>query len=586
MSTAVLNSDDSLDPLTVAALAGDHEAFGQLVSRYSGMVTGVAYAVLGDFARSEDAGQEAFLEAWRKRATLSDPRRFVAWVCSIARNRAIDAVRRSRRTTEPVATIASSPGEATTGVVAEPAESDSPVDRLASEEECALVWSTLDDLPESVRETMVLFYRSGQSTAEVAESLGQSEPTIRKRLSRGREMLRGELETLIGRTLERTAPRAAFAAAIMGGLSTSTASAATTAGIAGKAAGGTACQTVAGGWLAMFGFGPLLGLLGGLLGSGVGTYFSYRSSPYAGQRRTILAIAVASAVVLVVYLGLLTTLVGRQTSETPLPPATYTTRLVTLNFGFQAVLWLVIGLGLWHWRRQGQRAKAANEAIVDDYEAFAAFQRKLQPPRKESRQTLWGQPLWVVDFGQHADPLEGPLFKKPTVARGWVAIGNVAVGRVLAMGNVAVSPVAAVGTVAVAPLAVGAIGIGVLAVAGIAIGVMAIGGLGIGGLVAAGAAAGYYTEGGGILASHAPLAVAAERSDLVGFGARLLQLRGDALVKIAFAAIGLMVAGVVGLVAVSAVRSDDDSVADDSAAVEGGDERGNEEQNNDMPTDG
>ena len=40
--------------------AGNREAFAQLVDRYRGTVTGVAYSVLGDFARSEDAGQEAF----------------------------------------------------------------------------------------------------------------------------------------------------------------------------------------------------------------------------------------------------------------------------------------------------------------------------------------------------------------------------------------------------------------------------------------------------------------------------------------------------------------------------------------------
>ena len=42
-----------------ASLSGDTESYGRLVDRYSGVVTGVAYSVLGDFARSEDAGQEA-----------------------------------------------------------------------------------------------------------------------------------------------------------------------------------------------------------------------------------------------------------------------------------------------------------------------------------------------------------------------------------------------------------------------------------------------------------------------------------------------------------------------------------------------
>jgi DNA-directed RNA polymerase specialized sigma24 family protein len=46
-----------------SAMAGDKQAFGELVSQYAGLVTGIAYSVCGDFARSQDIGQEAFGEA-------------------------------------------------------------------------------------------------------------------------------------------------------------------------------------------------------------------------------------------------------------------------------------------------------------------------------------------------------------------------------------------------------------------------------------------------------------------------------------------------------------------------------------------
>ena len=59
-----------------ASQTGDRDAFAQLVDQYRGMVTGIAYTVLGDFARSEDAGQEAFLEAWQGLSSLNEPSKF------------------------------------------------------------------------------------------------------------------------------------------------------------------------------------------------------------------------------------------------------------------------------------------------------------------------------------------------------------------------------------------------------------------------------------------------------------------------------------------------------------------------------
>ena len=49
------------------------------------MVCGIALGILGDFAASEDAGQEAFLTAWRKFHELREPDRLRAWLGQIAR---------------------------------------------------------------------------------------------------------------------------------------------------------------------------------------------------------------------------------------------------------------------------------------------------------------------------------------------------------------------------------------------------------------------------------------------------------------------------------------------------------------------
>src|SRR6476469_4611335 len=82
--------------LARAAQRGDKRAFVEIVARHQAMVCGIALGILGDFAASEDAGQEAFLTAWRKIHELREPESFRAWLAQIARNAALGQLRRRR----------------------------------------------------------------------------------------------------------------------------------------------------------------------------------------------------------------------------------------------------------------------------------------------------------------------------------------------------------------------------------------------------------------------------------------------------------------------------------------------------------
>src|SRR5947207_7945249 len=79
-----------------AARRGDKRAFVEIVARHQAMVCGIALGILGDFAASEDAGQEAFLTAWRKFHELREPERLRGWLGQIARNAALGQLRRKR----------------------------------------------------------------------------------------------------------------------------------------------------------------------------------------------------------------------------------------------------------------------------------------------------------------------------------------------------------------------------------------------------------------------------------------------------------------------------------------------------------
>src|SRR5579859_746014 len=87
--------------LVQAVRGGDKRAFVEIVSRYQAMVCGIALGILGDFAASEDAGQEAFLSGWKKIQELREPDRLKSWLGQIARNTAL-AHRRRHNGTGPL----------------------------------------------------------------------------------------------------------------------------------------------------------------------------------------------------------------------------------------------------------------------------------------------------------------------------------------------------------------------------------------------------------------------------------------------------------------------------------------------------
>ena len=66
--------------------AGDTASFGELVRRYQGLIYGLAYHRIGNFADAQDIAQEAFVKAFRRLDQLDQPERFAAWLKTIAAN--------------------------------------------------------------------------------------------------------------------------------------------------------------------------------------------------------------------------------------------------------------------------------------------------------------------------------------------------------------------------------------------------------------------------------------------------------------------------------------------------------------------
>jgi DNA-directed RNA polymerase specialized sigma24 family protein len=86
MTTIAISADSNDTELVQRSLAGDRQAFCQIVGRYQSLVCALAYSAAGSRSQSEDPTQETFLAAWRKLRDLREPARLCAWLCGIARN--------------------------------------------------------------------------------------------------------------------------------------------------------------------------------------------------------------------------------------------------------------------------------------------------------------------------------------------------------------------------------------------------------------------------------------------------------------------------------------------------------------------
>ena len=207
-----------------AARSGDHAAYGRIVAACQNTVTAVALAITRDVAASEDIAQDAFLSAWQHLERLQNPDSFLPWLRQITRNLARDHLRKhhDQPMDGPNAELA---------MAADPGPQ--PMQQLLETEHEKAAAELIAALPEDSRETLLLFYREGQSSQQVAILLGITDAAVRKRLSRARQLVRDDLLTRFGDFARASAPSATFVASVAAGIAAlgkpATASAATAA---------------------------------------------------------------------------------------------------------------------------------------------------------------------------------------------------------------------------------------------------------------------------------------------------------------------------------------------------------------------
>ena len=183
-----------LAQLLARAGLGDRGAFARLYEKSSPHLFAVVLRINRDRAQAEDILQEVYVNVWRAAAGFdaaqSQP---LTWLTSIARNRAIDSLRRAQ--TQPQLHSGYSSDDEDSDVYDETAdESPGPLELLSQAAETRQLQHCMQDLSAPQRQSLALAYFDGLSHAEVADKMGQPLGTVKSWVRRALLALKGCLD--------------------------------------------------------------------------------------------------------------------------------------------------------------------------------------------------------------------------------------------------------------------------------------------------------------------------------------------------------------------------------------------------------
>jgi RNA polymerase sigma factor (sigma-70 family) len=454
MNLKSIETVDATDASLVSeSLSGNREAFGQIVGRYQTLLCSLGYSATGSFSQSQDLAQETFVIAWKQLSQLREPGKLRSWLCGILRNRIYKTIRSTGR--EPIHAAASleDAHDLASGELP-------PSEQAISREEESILWRSLEKIPETYREPLILYYRERQSVESVAASLEMSEDAVKQRLSRGRKLLHEEVLSFVEGALERTNPGRMFTLGVLAALPALTISTAKAAAFGSAAAKGGAAAK---------GFG-ILGTVSAILSPLLiifGNYAGYRQSmdeAHSEEERGYIKRAFRNTLLITLGLSAICSVPVFFAVRHQHDPQLFWSVLMTL-----AVVFYFLTFAVFVFRSLPYRRRHLAEILTHKYNGQfpdAAFEYR-------SRWSLFGLPLLHVRIGDRFDMVRPPV-------KAWIAIGSsYAVGVIFAWGGLAIAPISA-GGVAIGILSFGAIAVGVVPIGAAVLGVWAYGGLAIG----------------------------------------------------------------------------------------------------------
>ena len=181
---------DSIDELIQRCLAGDQDAWAQIVRQHWRKVFNIAYKFTGKHDEAEDLTQDVFLKIFKSLDTFDRRANFQTWLVSVSRNLCIDHYRSVRKERETIDRDVD-PGELTPA-----APTTSPIAALEQRDRVNLLKKAMDQLPPTLRSAVLLRDIQELSYQEIADRLHLPEGTVKSRINRGRTELARQIRRL------------------------------------------------------------------------------------------------------------------------------------------------------------------------------------------------------------------------------------------------------------------------------------------------------------------------------------------------------------------------------------------------------
>jgi RNA polymerase sigma-70 factor (ECF subfamily) len=176
---------------------GDETAFGALCDRFTPLIYSTANKVLNHSEDAQDVTHDVLLSVWNKAASYQSAKgSLVTWLCTTARNRAIDRVRSFQRRSAMY-------DRYETKIEQEkPEYCETGRDELYRSDARRILQSAVVELNPEQREVIELAYFEGLTQKQIADRLKSPLGTIKARIRRGIQRLRGMMTEQLNGELE------------------------------------------------------------------------------------------------------------------------------------------------------------------------------------------------------------------------------------------------------------------------------------------------------------------------------------------------------------------------------------------------
>ena len=182
--------------LVKRAQEGDQTAIAEIYNLTYKSAYGVARQIVANDDDACDILQDSYIAAFTKLDTLKEPEKFYGWFKRIVSNRCYNYIKKKKPDLFSQYIKEDEDGEEVEIEFADENETFMPDKALDYDETKRLLREIIDSLPKEQSLCVLMYYVQDMSIAEIAETLGVSQNTVKSRLNYGRKKIKDEVETL------------------------------------------------------------------------------------------------------------------------------------------------------------------------------------------------------------------------------------------------------------------------------------------------------------------------------------------------------------------------------------------------------